>query len=406
MNGTDRYNNFMKFYPDDKPNSSSNNDNGNKDKNVKGINENSQRDSVLIDKFLRIYKLIIKDYQTFTPALQLQWCEVLIEVAMNETFISQYTINGEKLPYKLTEQKMLQNQNIIIEHSMKVISKLMRLKYGPSFYLMGCLFSNKYKFPITFLDHDDSKALKYYIMGGKLKHSECCYRCGICYEYGRGTEKNIDQAIEWYKRGSECCGNHNCMFRLGYIYLYELNDVIQCIEWFEMADLNGSFHACFEMGKIYEFDDLPEWLQRRLNKNIKNCRMALKYYYKCATKYNYSLAQWKLGYCYEQGLLGLPVNGLKSVAWYYKSVKSIEMNTTTTTTNSNNNNPMLNIMSILGIIGWYITGIPGILEPNLSQALIWSRRAYMYLQNNTQTAVRKKVEHAYNILSSIQQPMP
>lgn len=398
MNDTDRYNNFMKLYPSDEHNDSR----GNRG-NIAGVAEcGTQTDSILIDKFMKIYRLIIEDYQTFTPELQLQWCEILIDVAMNETFISQYTINGEKLPYKLDQSKMLQNQNIIIEHSMKVISKLMRLKYAPSFYLMGSLFSNKYKFPITFLDHDDSKALKYYIMGGKLNHSECCYRCGICYEYGKGTDKDIDEAIEWYKRGSEYCGNHNCMFRLGYIYLYELCDIIQCMEWFETADANGSLHACFEMGKIYEFDDLPEWLQVRLNKNIKSNEMALKYYYKCANEYNYSLAQWKLGYCYEQGLLGLPIIGLKSLAWYYKSIES----TKKTHNNENNSNLKLNIMSILGIIGWYITGIPGILEPNFDQALVWSKRAYANLQNNTPPAVRFKVERAYSILSSLQQSTP
>lgn len=395
MNDTDRYNNFINLYPNDEPSSGNNNKSGATNL-IEGVN---QEDSMLLDRFMTIYRLIIKDHQTFTPELQLQWCEILIEVAMNKAFISQYTINGEKLPHKLSQPKMLQNQNIIIEHSMKVISKLMRLKYGPSFYLMGCLFSNKYKFPITFLDHDDSKALKYYKMGAKLRHDECCYRCGICYEYGKGTDKDIDQAIEWYKRGSEYCENHNCMFRLGYIYLYDFCDIIQCMEWFEMADSYGSFHACFEMAKIYEFNDLPEWLQIRLNKNVKNNKLALKYYYKCANKYNYSLAQWKLGYCYERGLLGLPVTGVKSLAWYYKSVESVKK----ANTNDNNSNQKLNIMGMLGIIGWYITGIPGVLKPNSDQALAWSERAYACLQNNTPPAVRVKVERAYSVLSSLQQ---
>lgn len=44
----------------------------------------------------------------------------------------------------------------------------MRIKYEPSFYLKGCLFSKKCKLLNTFLDHNDSKGLKLLYNGGSL----------------------------------------------------------------------------------------------------------------------------------------------------------------------------------------------------------------------------------------------
>ncbi|CAL9732737.1 hypothetical protein MOUN0_O04786 [Monosporozyma unispora] len=375
----DRYNNFMKPYPNtaiDEPISQL---------SIKEEEEEAEEILPLLKEFLRIYELTIQDYQTFTPEIQLQWCEILIQVSRDEAFISQYTINGEKLTYKLNTEQMNRNCNIIIEHSMKVMTKLIRLKYGPAYYLMGCLYSHKYKVPITFLDHDDTKALEYYDKGAKLKHSECCYRCGICYEYGKGCVKDINKAIRYYELGAMKCNNYDCMFRLGHIYLYELQDVKEGMKWYEMAQLHGSNHACFEMGKIYEFNGLNDKLKFLLNDNkiFKDYKLSLKYYYRCAMKYNYSLAQWKLGYCYEQGLLGLPINGIKSLSWYYKSVT--------------NNDKIINIMSVLGITGWYITGIPGVMNPNWSQALQWAIKACNTVSGN-QTSVKLKAERCRDIL--------
>lgn len=374
----DRYNNFMKPYPptlDDSIQKLS----IKSDEPVK----KSKADDI-IDEFLRIYELTIQDYQNFTPEIQLQWCEILIQVSGNKKFVSRYTINGEKLSHELNHEQMIRNANIIIEHSMKVVTKLIRLKYGPAYYLMGCLYSHKYKVAITFLDQDDMKALEYYKKGAVLRHSECCYRAGICYEYGKGAVKDTSKAIEYYKIGALKCNNYDCMFRLGHISLYENGDVTESIKWYDMGQLNGSCHACFEMGKIYEFNGLNEDIQNLLMAYgiERDYKLALTYYYRCAIKYDYSLAQWKLGYCYEQGSLGLRVDGLKSLSWYYESVKG--------------HDKMLNVMGILGISGWYITGIPGVLNPNWAQALQWASRACDI--PGTQAGVKAKAERCRDLL--------
>lgn len=362
----------------------------NLDKSVGKLSINQEarinKDQGIIDEFLRVYELTIKDYQNFTPEIQIQWCEILIQVSGNAQFISRYTINGEKLSHELNHEQMVRNANIIIEHSMKVVTKLIRLKYGPAYYLMGCLYSHKYKVPITFLDQDDAKALEYYKKGAVLRHSECCYRAGICYEYGKGGAKDTLKAIEYYKIGALKCSNYDCMFRLGHVYLYDKGDVTESLKWYDMGQLNGSCHACFEMGKLYEFNGLNEDIQNLLlTYGIgRDYKLALTYYYRCATKYDYSLAQWKLGYCYEQGMLGLRVDGLKSLAWYYESVKSKERD------------KILNVMGILGISGWYITGIPGVLHPNWTLALQWATKACSV--PGTQVGVRAKAERCRDAL--------
>lgn len=191
--------------------------------------------------------------------------------------------------------------------------------------------------------------------------------------------------MQYYKMGAsdECDNNSDCMYRLGIITLQSpLGDVNEAIHFFIRAESLGSSHSCFELGKIYEFDSLNIDLQDRL-KQVgieRDPSRALTYYYKCASGYDYSLAQWKLGHCYEHGLLGLRVHALKSLGWYYKSVQ----------------HSLPNTMGLLGIAGWYLTGIPGVLQPDRQEALQWFHK--VLLQPNASPVVKKRALFAQTLV--------
>ena len=329
--------------------------------------------------FYQVYKKTIADSLKFTPEIQMQWCETLLEYAFKEDFISQYNINAEKLKRSLRPEEMLKNQKVILEHSFKVLAKLITLKWPPAMYLMGTLYSHQPYLPIknkNIVIKNDEKALEYYCKAAKLNNSDACYRAGICFEYQRGTssldpsptrEQCIKKAFQYYQKGAEVCSNSACMYKLGMSHLYGLNmqktDVLLAIKWFDEAAQKGdSPQTLYELGKIYEFSVLPSEIQNLLFANgvRKDSHLAIKYYQQCAKDFGYPLAQWKLGNCYEFGDLGLPVVAKKSICWYSKAAAA---------------QPRGNPMAMLSLSGWYLTGAASVLKPNNIEALNWALKS-------------------------------
>ncbi|CCE62351.1 hypothetical protein TPHA_0C01960 [Tetrapisispora phaffii CBS 4417] len=330
--------------------------------------------------FYEIYKRTLDDSSNFTNEVQFKWCETLFEYAFKDSFISQYNINAERLTRKLTPEEVIKNQKIMIDHSFKVLSKLISNKYPKAIYLMATLYSHQPYLKIkdkNIIGRDDARAFELYQIAAKFNHSDSFYRAGICCEFERGIstdpskgitrEHMIQKAIGFYEKGALICQNKLCMYKLGMCYLYGLNnninevsrqriiqpDVRLSVNWFEES---GNSQSVYELAKIYEFDNLLSPIKKLLiDSNMhKDPSKSLRYYYKCATEFNHSLSQWKLGYCYENGYLNLPVCGEKSIAWYMKSVKT---------------NP--NAVAMLSIAGWYLTGCPNVLRPNLVESFTW-----------------------------------
>ncbi|CAR23496.1 Ack1p [Lachancea thermotolerans CBS 6340] len=340
--------------------------------------------------FYRVYQVTVDDSPNFTPKVQMKWCETLLTYSFNTEFVSNYNINSNKLKPRLTPEEALKNQKIILEHALKVLTKLITLQYGPALYLMATLYSHQPYLDIKIqavIVRNDAKALDYYTRAAALNESEACYRAGVCYEYQRGTPTELDKAqclqkaVYFFDRGATQCGNTACMYKLAMLLLHGVNekysaqavlqqDVKAAMHWFkkaaaESAPTNGAVgspQAMYELAKIYERDGLQPALQERLEAAgiSRDATRALQYYHRCATLCSYPLAQWRLGQCYEFGQLNLPVAANKSIAWYAKAAMA---------------QPRGNPMAMMALSGWYLTGATGVLKPNNREAYNWARKA-------------------------------
>ncbi|AMD22949.1 HHR180Cp [Eremothecium sinecaudum] len=340
-------------------------------------------------KFYKVYQTTINDALSFTPEIQLAWCEILLEYAFKPNFLSRYSINAKKLKRELTPQEREKNKATLLEHALKVLTKLLKMKYPPAIYLMGTLYSQQPYLDIdqeAIVPKNDVKALEYYRLAAKLGNADGCYRAGVSYEYGRGVPAGISRrdcllkAVQYYETGvplsREQTGSTCSMYKLGIFQLNGLideetgtvivgQDVVSAVQWFEKATENeniASPQALFELAKIYEYDTLPPHIQQNLKSSHipQDPVMALELYIKCACKCNYPLAQWKLGHCYEFGELNLPFSPAKSLAWYRLAATA---------------KPRGNAMAMMSLSGWYLTGYPGILLPSDAEAFAWAARA-------------------------------
>ncbi|SCU85292.1 LADA_0D06700g1_1 [Lachancea dasiensis] len=373
--------------------------------------------------FHSVYEATIRDSPKFTPAIQMKWCETLLQYAFIDEFVSNYTINADKLKRTLTSEEALKNQKIILEHALKVLTKLITMDYGPALYLMATFYSHQPYLEVkmnSVIARNDVKALDYYGRAAALDVSDACFRAGVCYEYQRGTPsdwsrlQSMRKAISYYEKGALNSKHVACMYKLGMFCLHGVKnendgalllpqDVIAAIGWFKRAVRNDekmghasgkngasadvkspsssssssslpttvgtaakedlvSPQAMYELAKIYEFDNLAPALRDALAAAgvSRNPTLALQYHHRCATCYSYPLAQWRLGQCYEFGHLNLPVVANKSIAWYAKAAMA---------------KPRGNPMAMMALSGWYLTGVTGVLKPNKHEAFNWARKA-------------------------------
>lgn len=351
-------------------------------------------------EFYRVYQQTINDANKFTKPVQLKWCETLLQYAFKPSFLIRYNINAERLKRDLKESEMSQNKRTILEHALRVLTKLTQLNYPPALYLLGTLYSHQPYIaipkPMEIVNKNDAKALDYYRRAADLGHKEAMYRTGVCYEYGRGVDRSIlgeheslKLAQKYYETGALSKGDSSSMYKLGMFYLKGLatksgeivieKDPMQALYWFRMAvkeieipnnptgnsptTLDSiSPQAMMELGKIYGFEEIDDSTRQALLRNgiSQNKVTAIKYYYRCAHEFDYSLAQYKLGRFYEFGEMGLPVIPKKSIAWYAKS-----------SMNKTKPNPM----AMVALSGWYLTGAEGVLKPNDKEAFKWVSRA-------------------------------
>lgn len=220
------------------------------------------KELAFFEYFGHTYNEVIADSttnKTFTPYIQLKWAITLFIFSFHSPFVQHYNINCVELHRPLNQKELHHNSRIILEHAMKVLSRLCTPiqntgkrefpgGYPMALYFMGQLYSQKldFDFLLGFFDNDpvgsqqcninkteynellknlqsnlsnnkilplnDFNAFKYYDKCYKALHVDedesasdwiLCgvsnlFRLAVCLEHGRGCDLNLNKSMQLF----------------------------------------------------------------------------------------------------------------------------------------------------------------------------------------------------------------
>ncbi|KAI8357726.1 hypothetical protein B0O80DRAFT_384016 [Mortierella sp. GBAus27b] len=279
------------------------------------------------------------------PGAQLDYAKALIEAAV--TF-------GNDDPDPKRQKK---NKEALFMEGLKIIKRLATTGMGmgkpaypeAQFFLANCYGNGSLGLQI---DHD--KAFNLYIQASKQNHPAATYRTAVCHELGAGTKRDHTRAVQFYRKAASL-GDTAAMYKLGMIMLKGLlgqqGNPREAITWLKRAAANADEdnpHALHELGLCFEKAGIPSVIpDEAYSREL----------FTQAAGYGYAPSQFKLGHCYEYGLLTCPVDPRRSIAWYTRAAEQGDAE------------------SELGLSGWYLTGSEGVLKQSDTEAYLWARKA-------------------------------
>ncbi|KAK4673720.1 hypothetical protein QC763_114450 [Podospora pseudopauciseta] len=239
----------------------------------------------------------------------------------------------------------------------KILRKLEKANNPEAmFFLADCLGRGLFG-----SEPDNAHAFSLYQSAAKLGHAAAAYRTAVCCEIGNdeggGTRKDPVKAFQWYKRAATL-GDTPAMYKVGMILLKGLlgqpRNPREAISWLkraaERADAENP-HALHELALLYESAEPNDVI-------IRDEAYAFQLF-KQAAELGYKFSQFRLGCCYEYGLLGCPIDPRMSIMWYSRAAMQEEH------------------QSELCLSGWYLTGSEGVLQQSDTEAYLWARKAAM-----------------------------
>ncbi|MBR5638469.1 MAG: SEL1-like repeat protein [Muribaculaceae bacterium] len=197
------------------------------------------------------------------------------------------------------------------------------------------------------VERDINQALEWYRKAAEQGYARAQFNLGNCYFYGEGVEKDLKQSAVWYRKAAEqgdaiaqCCLG-------GYYYNgwgVEI-DYKQAVEWFRKAAEQGNADAQYNLGQCYneghgvikDINQAVEWYRKAAEQGIAEAQYSLgcSYYsgqgveidynqavewFRKAAEQGVALAQYNLGWCYYNGI-GVEKNLKQAVEWYRKAAE-------------------------------------------------------------------------------------
>ena len=142
-------------------------------------------------------------------------------------------------------------------------------------------------------NNNEAAAFQRYEDAAKMyDNAQAQYEVALCYQNGRGTEKNEKKAAEWYRKAAEH-GHAEAQFWMGERYYCGdgvEKDFAKTVEWCRMAARQGHADAQWRLGRCYGLGEGVE----------KNYEKAVEYYSKAAEQGQVK-AQNNLAVCYING---------------------------------------------------------------------------------------------------------
>ncbi|TPX51717.1 hypothetical protein SeLEV6574_g00095 [Synchytrium endobioticum] len=290
---------------------------------------------------LEIYREFAKHSD---PRTQLDYAKYLIYVAEDPD----YADPNPKVARK--------TQDSLYQEALKWIKKLAnsgKSSYPEAqFFLAECFGNGSLSLPV---DHE--RAFNLYVAASKQSHPSATYRTAVCHEVGAGTKRDPVRSVQFYRKAATL-GDTAAMYKLGMILLNgllgEKKSPREGITWLKRAAAQADEttpHALHEMAALYE------GRTEEASGNIMHDPGYAHDLYLKAAQLGYAASQYKLGICYEYGMLGVPVDPRRSIAWYTRAAEQGDPE------------------AELALSGWYLTGADSVLAQSDQEAYLWARKA-------------------------------
>jgi TPR repeat protein len=202
---------------------------------------------------------------------------------------------------------------------------------------------------------DHAKAFNLYVQASKQNHPTATYRAAVCYEVGAGTKKDYNRAVQFYRKAAALSDSH-AMHKVALILLYgklgQRKNLKEGITWLKRASgAADEFHpeSLHDLAQCYEKKGGCPVL-------IPDEHYSFELYARAA-QFGFAPSQYRLGSCYEYGLLGCQVDPSNSIKWYSKAAEQGFPD------------------AELALSSWYLSGSHGVLQQSDSDAYLWARKA-------------------------------
>ena len=201
---------------------------------------------------------------------------------------------------------------------------------------------------------DNERAFPLFVAASKHGHAEAGYRAALCYEFGWGSRKDPQKAVQFYRQSAS--KNHpGAMSRLGKACLTGdlglANRYREGVKWLKRAAESADFQynsAPYELGLLHETglgDDI-----------FKDESYAAQLFTQSADL-GHVEANYRLGDSYEHGKLSCPRDPALSVHFYTGAAQR--------------GHPL----GMMALCAWYMVGAEPVLEKDENEAYEWARKA-------------------------------
>ncbi len=157
------------------------------------------------------------------------------------------------------------------------------------------------------VDKNMTEAVKWYRKAAEQGYVKAQYNLAVCYYNGAGVTKDMAKAVEWYQKAAEQ-GFAEAQYRLGVCYANGYGvakDMVKAVEWYQKAAEQGFAEAQYRLGVCYQNGD--------------GIIEAIEWYQKAAEQ-GFAEAQYRLGVCYQNGD-GVDKNIIEAIEWYQKAAE-------------------------------------------------------------------------------------
>eukprot|EP00808_Paulinella_micropora_P025532 g2553.t1 len=139
--------------------------------------------------------------------------------------------------------------DLLVSQSKGIMSSPNSADYTQACFLLGEAFRKGE----NMTPKDTERGAHYYLLAAEQGHVLAQNRLGMCHEAGTGIERNLQEAVGWFRKAAEQ-GDASAQYNLGACFYKGRGvrqDVKQAVHWFHEAAYKGNVRAQYNLGQCY-----------------------------------------------------------------------------------------------------------------------------------------------------------